>query len=162
MSNPLTHLDEDNNPSMVSVGGKKPTHRKAKARAVIVVNQAILDQLAEGDIKTKKGSVFQIAILAGIMGAKKTGDLIPLCHPIGMDHCAVDIFLNDQQEIVVECTAEVFAKTGIEMEAMTGATVAALTIYDMCKALSHDITIKQVQLMEKTGGKRDFFRKEKA
>ncbi len=94
------------------------------------------------------------------MAAKKTGELIPLCHPIGLENCEVSIDINDQNEIEIYCTAEVEAKTGIEMEALTGVSVAALTIYDMCKALSHDICIKEIKLIEKTGGKNDFRRTE--
>jgi cyclic pyranopterin phosphate synthase len=108
--------------------------------------------------KQKKGSVFQIAIIAGIMAAKKTGDLIPLCHPLGLDNCDINISLNDENEVVIDCTASITAKTGIEMEALVGASIAALTIYDMCKALSHDIIIKETKLIQKTGGKRDFKR----
>lgn len=92
------------------------------------------------------------------MGAKKTSELIPLCHPIGLDNCNLHIKLNDNNEIVIECTASIEAKTGVEMEALTGASVAALTIYDMCKALSHDIVIKEIKLIEKSGGKNDFKR----
>jgi cyclic pyranopterin monophosphate synthase len=92
------------------------------------------------------------------MAAKKTGDLIPLCHPLGLENCNVYIELNSKKEVVIECIATLTGKTGVEMEALTGATVAALTIYDMCKAFSHDIEIKSVKLMEKTGGKRDFKR----
>ena len=92
------------------------------------------------------------------MASKKTGDLIPLCHPLGLENCQIDIFLNEKREIIVDCTASLTAKTGVEMEALTGASVAALTIYDMCKAMSHDIVIKEIKLMEKTGGKRDFKR----
>ena len=161
MSEKLTHLDDDLNPSMVGVGGKKVSRRRARAQSIVVVNEAILQQLDGGELHTKKGPVFQTAIIAGIMAAKQTGNLIPLCHPIGLDHCEVNIHINEQQEIVVDCTAEIHAKTGVEMEALTGATVAALTIYDMCKAMSHDLVIKQTQLMEKTGGKRDFFRNPK-
>lgn len=158
MANKFSHLDDQNNPSMVHVGEKPITKRMARAQSIVVVNEEILDQLTAGDIQTKKGPVFQTAIIAGIMGAKKTGELIPLCHPLGLDNCKIDIGINEAKEIVVECTAELMAKTGVEMEALTGATVAALTIYDMCKAFSHDIVIKQTQLMEKRGGKRDFLR----
>lgn len=158
MEERFTHLDAAGNPSMVNVGKKQATHRMAKARAVVVLNETILDQLESEEIHTKKGPVFQTAILAGIMAAKKTGELIPLCHPIGMDNCQVEIRVDENREVIIDCTAHVFAKTGIEMEAMTGASVAALTIYDMCKAFSHDIVIKEIKLMEKTGGKRDFKR----
>ena len=156
----FTHLDKAGNPSMVDVGEKKATHRIAKARAVISVPAEVLAQFEDKDIQTKKGPVFQTAIIAGVMAAKKTGDLIPLCHPIGMENCQVAIHINEQKEIIVDCTASVTAKTGIEMEAMTGASVAALTIYDMCKAFTHDIIIREIKLMAKSGGKRDFQRSE--
>ena len=158
MSQKFTHLDKSGNPSMVDVGGKKITKRVAKARSIIVVDEVILAQLSDNDIQTKKGPVFQTAILAGVMGAKKTSDLIPLCHPLGLDNCQVSIHINSANEIVVDCTASLTAKTGVEMEALTGASVAALTIYDMCKAFSHNIIIKETKLMEKTGGKSDFKR----
>lgn len=154
----LTHIDKQGRANMVDVGEKATTHRTAKARSIIVLPQTVLDQLEGGDIQTKKGAVFQTAIIAGIMAAKKTGELIPLCHPLGMDNCNIDITVNEQQEVVVECVASIHAKTGIEMEALTGASVAALTIYDMCKAMSHDIVIKETKLIEKTGGKSDFKR----
>jgi len=156
MSKKFTHLDKSGNPSMVDVGEKKITRRVAKARSIIVVDEVILAQLSDNDIQTKKGPVFQTAILAGVMGAKKTSDLIPLCHPLGLDNCQVRIHMNSENEIVVDCTASLTAKTGVEMEALTGASVAALTIYDMCKAFSHNIIIKETKLMEKTGGKSDY------
>ncbi len=156
MSSQFTHLDETGKPSMVDVSTKSITRRLAKARAIVQLNAEILQHLKAGDIQTKKGAVFQTAIIAGIMGAKKTAELIPLCHPIGMEDCQIEINLNAQEEVVVECTAIVTSKTGVEMEALTGASVAALTIYDMCKAFSHDICIKETRLVAKTGGKRDF------
>jgi cyclic pyranopterin monophosphate synthase len=156
--NKLSHIDEQGKPSMVDVGNKQATKRTATARTIVVLPNEVLQQLNEGDIQTKKGSVFQTAIIAGIMGAKKTGELIPLCHPLGMDNCKVDIQFNEQQELVIDCTASITAKTGIEMEALVGASIAALTVYDMCKALSHDIVIKETRLIEKTGGKSDFKR----
>ncbi len=156
--NEFTHLNAKGNPSMVDVSEKTETKRTARAQAIVVLNDEILSHFEQNDIKTKKGSVFQTAIIAGVMGAKKTSDLIPLCHSLGMENCQVDIFLNEQRAVVIECTASLTAKTGVEMEALTGATVAALTIYDMCKAFSHDIEIKSIKLMEKTGGKRDFKR----
>ncbi len=158
MSQKFTHLDKSGNPSMVDVGEKKVTKRVAKARSILVVDKVILAQLSDNDIQTKKGPVFQTAILAGVMGAKKTSDLIPLCHPLGLDNCQVHIHINAANEIVVDCTASLTAKTGVEMEALTGASIAALTIYDMCKAFSHNIVIKETKLMEKTGGKSDFKR----
>ena len=153
--NPFSHLDAADNPAMVDVSQKAVTRRTARARAIVVLPEAVLVHFEAGDIRTKKGAVFQTAIIAGIMAAKKTGELIPLCHPLGMENCHVEIALNDRREVVVDCSAVITAKTGIEMEALTGATVAALTIYDMCKAISHEIVIREVRLMEKTGGKRD-------
>jgi len=154
----FSHLDTSDNPNMVDVTRKKATHRTAKARAIVLLNEEIMEHMLAGDIQTKKGSVFHTAIIGGIMAAKKTGELIPLCHPIGMDDCHIDIRLGDNNRIIVECEAKVYAKTGIEMEALVGANMAALVIYDMCKAFSHDITIESVQLISKTGGKRDFQR----
>lgn len=155
----FTHLDEAGNPHMVNVGEKPVTKRMARARCIVALSDEIMDQLENSEIHTKKGPVFQTAILAGIMASKKTGELIPLCHPLGLDNCEVQIHVNEQREVVIDCTAHITAKTGVEMEAMTGATVAALTVYDMCKAFSHDIIIRDVRLMEKRGGKRDFRRK---
>lgn len=143
---------------MVDVGEKQISHRTATARSIISLPSVVLEQLTNGDIQTKKGAVFQIAIIAGIMAAKKTGDLIPLCHPLGLDNCKINIHFNEVKEVVIDCTASIAAKTGVEMEALVGASIAALTVYDMCKALSHDIVIKETKLMQKTGGKRDFKR----
>ncbi len=156
--NNFSHLDEQGKATMVDVGEKKVTRRTATARSIVVLPAEVLEQLAGDDIQTKKGSVFGTAIIAGIMAAKKTGELIPLCHPLGLDNCNINITTNEQQEVVIDCTASLTAKTGVEMEALVGASIAALTIYDMCKALSHDIVIKETKLMEKTGGKRDFKR----
>lgn len=154
----FTHLDESGNPSMVDVGEKPVTRRTAVARAVVNLPDEVLKNFEDGDIRTKKGAVFQTAIIAGVMAAKRTGELIPLCHPLGLDNCQLQISLNENKEVVIACTAAITGKTGVEMEALTGASVAALTIYDMCKAFSHDIVIREIKLMEKTGGKRDFKR----
>ena len=154
----FTHLDNKGRATMVDVGDKAVTHRTATARSIVYLPDEVLTQLVDGDLQTKKGSVFQIAIIAGIMAAKKTGDLIPLCHPLGLENCNIAIQFNEHQEVVIDCTASITAKTGIEMEALVGASIAALTIYDMCKALSHDIVIKETKLISKTGGKRDFKR----
>jgi cyclic pyranopterin phosphate synthase len=152
----FTHLDSKGNPSMVDVGKKSSTYRSATARSIVVLDDEIMQQLENEDIFTKKGSVFQIATLAGIMAAKKTGDLIPLCHPLGLDNCQISIKTIGKNEIEILCIASLNGKTGVEMEALTGASVAALTVYDMCKALSHNIVIKETRLIEKTGGKKDF------
>ncbi len=154
----LSHIDNNGKPTMVDVADKAATNRTAIARSIVVLPAEVLAQLAEFEMQSKKGSVFQVAVIAGIMAAKKTGDLIPLCHPLGLDNCDIKITLNEEQEVVIDCTASISAKTGVEMEALVGASIAALTIYDMCKALSHDIVIKETKLMSKTGGKRDFKR----
>jgi len=154
----LSHIDHNGNPTMVDVSEKQVTKRTATARSIVILPAAVLTQLSNGDLQTKKGSVFQTAIIAGIMAAKKTGDLIPLCHPLGLDNCNIHISLNELQEVVIDCTASITAKTGVEMEVLVGASIAALTVYDMCKAMSHDIVIKETKLLAKTGGKRDFSR----
>jgi cyclic pyranopterin phosphate synthase len=154
----LTHLDKQDNPTMVDVSAKQVTYRTATARSIVVLPNEVLQHLVNGELQTKKGAVFQTAIIAGIMAAKKTGDLIPLCHPLGMDNCKVTIELSAENEVIIDCTASISAKTGIEMEALVGASIAALTVYDMCKAMSHDIVIKETKLIAKTGGKRDFKR----
>lgn len=157
----FSHLDGDNQPNMVNVGAKNTSERVAKAQAIIDLPKEIIQSLNENqEIQSKKGPIFQTAILAGIMGAKKTAELIPLCHPIGMDDCKIHIEKMSDSAFKITCTARVTGKTGVEMEALTGASIAALTVYDMCKALSHDILIKEIKLMEKTGGKRDFKRSE--
>lgn len=158
MSDQFTHLDAQGNPAMVDVGTKAVTRREAIAQSIVVLGDEIMDLLQDKELHTKKGPVFQTAILAGIMAAKKTSELIPLCHPLPLEKIKVDIQVNDQREVVITCTAVITGKTGVEMEALTGASVAALTIYDMCKAFSHDIVIRQTQLMAKSGGKRDFNR----
>lgn len=154
----FTHIDEKGKATMVDVSEKNISHRMAIARSIVMLPDEVIAKLSEGDIQTKKGSVFQTAIIAGIMAAKKTGELIPLCHPLGLENCKVDIHLNEHRELVIDCTASITAKTGVEMEALVGASIAALTVYDMCKAMSHDIVIKETRLMEKTGGKNDFKR----
>jgi len=156
---PFTHLDTAGRATMVDTSQKQSTRRSATARSVVVLPENVLEALVQNkELHSPKGSVFQIAILAGIMAAKKTGELIPLCHPLGLDNCQVEIHLDENQHVVIDCTAVITAKTGVEMEALVGASIAALTVYDMCKALSHDIVIQETKLMAKTGGKRDFKR----
>lgn len=154
----ITHIDSKGNPNMVDVSEKSISHRSATAQSIVILPPEVMEVLTNGDLRSKKGPVFQTAIIAGIMAAKKTGDLIPLCHPLGLDNCEINISVNEVNEIVINCTATITAKTGVEMEALVGASMAALTIYDMCKAMSHDIVIKETKLMAKTGGKRDFKR----
>ncbi|ELR70022.1 Molybdenum cofactor biosynthesis protein MoaC [Fulvivirga imtechensis AK7] len=155
--NKFTHVDGAGNPKMVDVSDKSITKRTARAQSRIAVDNNILSLLKNDEIHTKKGPVFHTCIIAGVMAAKKTSDIIPFCHPIALDDCQISIHV-EQNEIVIDCTAITTGKTGVEMEALTGASAAALTFYDMCKALSHDIVIKDTRLMSKTGGKKDFFR----
>lgn len=150
----FTHVSPEGQPKMVDISNKSVTRRTARARAVINPGKEILAALADGEIVTKKGPVFQTAIIAGVMGAKKTSELIPFCHPIALEDCQINIAVRDNS-IVIDSTAVVSGKTGVEMEALSAATIAALTVYDMCKALSHDIIIESIQLLEKTGGKKD-------
>ncbi len=152
----LSHIDANNQPTMVDVGDKSVTRRTAVARSVVVLPQEVQAAITGDDIVTKKGPVFQTAIIAGTMAAKKTHELIPFCHPIGLERCKFHIELQDNGEVVIDCEVGLSHKTGVEMEALTGASVAALTIYDMCKALSHEIVIRETRLLSKTGGKSDF------
>jgi cyclic pyranopterin phosphate synthase len=156
----LSHLDAQNRPQMVDVGGKAVTHRTARALAVVVLPTELAGLLRDGDIATKKGPIFHTAILAGVMGAKRTSELIPLCHPLPLDDCKIEIeprapAADGSVEVEIRCRAQTHAKTGVEMEALMGATIAALTLYDMGKAVTHAMTIKEVRLLEKTGGKSD-------
>lgn len=154
----LSHIDSDNRPAMVDVSDKPVTDREAHARAIVEFPAGVAERFAGGDIQTAKGPVFATAIVAGVMAAKKAHELIPFCHPLGLDNCDIRIVLDAKHRAVIDCRCKVRHKTGVEMEAMTGASVAALTIYDMCKALSHDIAIRDTRLMSKTGGKKDFHR----
>ncbi len=156
MKKEFTHLDKNGDPTMVDVSSKGATERIATAMSKVILPPDLIERLENDEIHTKKGPVFQTAILAGIMGSKKTSELIPLCHPLGLDKCTVHVSINEAKEVVILCTAKVTGKTGVEMEALTGASVAALTIYDMCKGFSHDITISETRLLEKKGGKSDF------
>jgi cyclic pyranopterin monophosphate synthase len=155
MSN-LTHIDSGNRPTMVDVSGKTATRREARARSVVEFPSAIAARFTDGDIVTAKGPVFATAIVAGVMAAKKTHDLIPFCHPLGLEDCKITIELDSRKRAVIDCVCKVTHRTGVEMEALTGASIAALTIYDMCKALSHEITIAEIRLISKSGGKKDY------
>jgi len=154
-SKTLSHVDAANQPTMVDVGDKAVTARTAVAQAVVTLPPAVLAAVEGDEIQSKKGPVFQTAIIAGTMAAKKTHDLIPFCHPLAVERCRFDIVMNGA-DVVISCEVAVHHKTGVEMEALTGASVAALTVYDMCKALSHDIVIGDVRLLNKTGGKSDY------
>ncbi len=155
MTHEFTHVDAQRQPAMVDVGGKAVTHRTAVARALVRFPVPVAEALREAGFETTKGPVFHTAIIAGVMAAKRTHELIPFCHPLGIENCRIEIDMNERAEAEVRCTVSVHHKTGVEMEALTGAAVAALTIYDMCKALSHEIVVAELRLLEKRGGKRD-------
>jgi len=157
----LSHLDARNRPQMVDVGGKAVTTRAAHAAATVVLPATLAALLRDGELASPKGPIFQTAILAGIMGAKRTSELIPLCHPLPLDDCQVEIEAGlpgaaGEVEVTIHCRTRTAARTGVEMEALTGASVAALTLYDMGKAVSHGIVIREIRLLEKTGGKQDY------
>jgi len=154
----LTHLDAANRPTMVDVGAKTSTFREASAEATVKLPPAVARELKRTGHRTKKGPVFDTAIVAGVMAAKKTHEIVPFCHPLPLERCSIDITDRAGGKIHIVCNVAVHHKTGVEMEALVGASAAALTIYDMCKALSHDIEIGPVRLLRKTGGKRDFAR----
>jgi cyclic pyranopterin phosphate synthase len=150
----FSHVDANRAPSMVDVGAKSITHRVATATTRVCFPAHVAQALRANGFNSAKGPVFHTAIIAGTMAAKRTHELIPFCHPLGIEKCNVTIDM-DRDDAVVTCTVAVHHKTGVEMEALTGASVAALTIYDMCKALSHDIVIADTRLIEKRGGKSD-------
>ncbi len=150
------HIAKRNRPTVVDVGGKQETQRPAHEMALELLPEPVCAIIDHGDIPTPQGPVFQTAIIAGTLAAKKTHELIPFCHPIGLDGCKIDIEIDEQGRAVIDCRTNVLHKTGVEMEALTGASVAALTIYDMCKALSHEIVIGDIRLISKTGGKSDY------
>ena len=151
MPDRLTHLDEHGDARMVDVSGKPVTERRAVARAVVVMAPETARMVQDGD--APKGDVLGVARIAGILAAKKTGELIPLCHPIGLDHVDVDGVVDvEAGTVTITATAGVTARTGVEMEAMTAASVAALTVYDMVKGVERGVAIEQVVLLEKTGG----------
>jgi cyclic pyranopterin phosphate synthase len=146
----LTHLDDKGNARMVDVGGKGETHRVAVASGLIRMSDTALAAIRDGDVP--KGDVLATARIAGIMAAKKTADLIPLCHPLGLDAVTLEFAFEDGG-IRATATASLTAKTGVEMEAMTAASIALLTIYDMAKAIDKGMVIGEVRLIEKRGGK---------
>lgn len=154
----FSHINKKNQPKMVDVSGKNITKRTAIARATMFLGEEIIslfDTEALGDLKTKKGPVFQTAIVAGIQAVKKTSEIIPMCHPLLINGVDIDINILDSKHIEVLCKVTIEGKTGVEMEALTGASATCLTIYDMCKAISQKMVIQEVKLVEKTGGKSD-------
>ena len=140
---------------MVNVGDKKITKRKAIAKATMFLGTEIISHFENKELTTKKGPVFQTAIIAGIQAVKKTSELIPMCHPLLINGVDIDIEITDKENIEIFCTVAIEGKTGVEMEALTGANIAALTVYDMCKSISQKMVIKEMKLVEKSGGKSD-------
>lgn len=155
----FTHIDDNGRVRMVDVSDKNISSRKAVAKSSVFMNQNTFKAIT--DQKIKKGNVFEAARIAGIMGAKKTSDIIPMCHPLAITHAGID-FTMDKGKNAVHIIAEVSVKgqTGVEMEALTAVSIAALTIYDMCKSYDKSMTIKDICLLEKTGGKSGHFKRE--
>jgi cyclic pyranopterin phosphate synthase len=154
----FSHLDAERRPTMVDVSDKTAGKRTAVAEARVLFPSAVAAALRGSDLRSSKGPIFDTAIVAGVMGAKRTHELIPFCHPLGLENCHIAIDLEGDCA-VIRCSVSVHHKTGVEMEALTGAGIAALTVYDMCKALSHDIVISDLRLVAKDGGKSDFVRR---
>ncbi|WP_392347763.1 cyclic pyranopterin monophosphate synthase MoaC [uncultured Polaribacter sp.] len=151
----FSHLNPKGNPKMVNVSDKKITKRTAIAKATMFLGSEIISHFKNEEPTTKKGPVFQTAIIAGIQGVKKTSELIPMCHPLLINGVDIDIKIIDSEQIEVLCKVTIEGKTGVEMEALTGANITCLTIYDMCKSIHQKMVIKEVKLVEKTGGKSD-------
>lgn len=155
----LTHLDKDGMPRMVDVGEKPLTHRTATAKGSIRLPSALQLDEKEKDIITKKGSVIQTAIVAGTQAVKRTSDIIPFCHPLPLDSIKFGYKLTSDRIVEMTCEVSTYYKTGVEMEALTGVTVALLTIYDMCKSAGQDMDMEEIFIVRKTGGKSDINRK---
>lgn len=152
----FTHIDKNGHVRMVDVTDKKPSERVAAAQGVVSVNPATFEKIQDQTIK--KGNVLEAARIAGVMAAKKTSDLIPMCHPLNITHIAVDFFPDkDTSSFKIAATVRLFGRTGVEMEALTAVSVAALTIYDMCKSYDREMTISDICLYEKSGGKSGTF-----
>ena len=151
----FSHIDSGDRPMMVDVGDKSATKRKAHAQGIVRLPKALLNEFDGKDLASKKGPVFQTAIIAGTLAAKKTSDLIPFCHPLFIDDCQITMTLKSDR-LMIDCYVSTHGKTGVEMESLTGVSAAALTVYDMCKSVSKDIVIESIQLISKTGGKTDF------
>jgi len=151
----LTHLDERGQPAMVDVSGKAVSARAAVAESRVRFPADVAAQLRANALRSAKGGIVDTAVIAGTMAVKRTHELIPFCHPLPIDGCRIVIDWASEQVLRIECTVRSTHRTGVEMEALTGASVAALTIYDMCKALSHRMTIGPTRLLGKRGGRRD-------
>ena len=151
----FSHLDQNNQPCMVDITHKEETMRRAVVETKVWLPEKVRKKFKDGEIYLKKGSVFQTAIIAGTMGLKQTSSLIPMCHQIHIENSKIEIDLKGEAAVIL-CEVHAFGKTGVEMEALVGAQIAALTIYDMCKSLGHDMRIEDCRLIEKTGGKSDY------
>lgn len=151
----LSHVDDEGRPAMVDVSAKPVTEREAAAECLVVFPVSVAAELQSMGERTGKGPVFDTAIIAGTMAVKRTHELIPFCHPLPIDGCRFQVGWVDANTLRIECVVRTVHRTGVEMEALTGATVAALTVYDMCKALSHELSIGPARLLSKRGGKRD-------
>ena len=151
----LTHLDGDGRPAMVDVSAKPVTAREAVAECRVRFPAAVAAQLRASGLRSAKGGIVETAIIAGTMAAKRTHELIPFCHALPLDGCRIAIDWHGERELRIECAVKATHRTGVEMEALTGASVAALTVYDMCKALSHAIVIGPARVLAKRGGRRD-------
>ncbi|MFC7301671.1 cyclic pyranopterin monophosphate synthase MoaC [Cognatiluteimonas weifangensis] len=152
----LTHIDPDGRPAMVDVSAKAVTARTAVAECRVRFPAAVAAQLHASGLKSAKGGIVETAIVAGTLAVKRTHELIPFCHPLPIDGCRIAIAWHGERELRIECAVRTTHRTGVEMEALTGATVAALTVYDMCKALSHAIVLGPARLLGKRGGRHDF------
>lgn len=152
----LSHVSESGEAKMVDVSEKKETLRTATARAKVFLGVELIEKIKDLGSINAKGPVLHTALIAGIMGAKKTADLIPMCHPISLEDCQINYDFENNDTLLIYCESKVISKTGVEMESLTGVGVAALTIIDMCKSFSKDLYIKEIRLLNKTGGKSDY------
>lgn len=157
MKKDLTHIDKDGMPGMVDVSAKKVTHRIAEASGELIIEKELMDRLVEQGFETSKGSIIQTAIIAGTMAVKKTYETIPFCHQIPISSCKIKIETSADR-FLIKCMVKTNSNTGVEMEALHGVSVSALAIYDMCKAWSQNMTISNIRLEQKQGGKNDFQR----
>ena len=154
MSGKLSHIDQSGRPIMVDIGAKQATRRVAMASASVHFPIGVVATLQANELRSAKGAVLDTAIIAGTMAVKRTHELIPFCHPLSIDSCRFETEFVSACELVIRCEVAITHKTGVEMEALTGVSIAALTVYDMCKALSHEIVIADIRLLDKSGGKR--------
>lgn len=152
----ITHVDPQGRPAMVDVSAKAATAREASGRCLVVFPVAVAEQLRKAGGNVSKGPVIDTAIIAGTMAVKRTHELIPFCHPLPIDGCRFEIAWENESSLRIDCKVRTTHRTGVEMEALTGATVAALTVYDMCKALSHEIQVGPARLLAKRGGRSTF------